>query len=114
MAAEIITDLIVVGIIVVSGLLALFQGLVKEVLSIGAWIGAVYATIYGFQAARPIFKSIMPWPEAVDIATGAGLFIGSLILLSVAAHFISKLLHKAGAVITNNLLGTQTEEMRKE
>jgi membrane protein required for colicin V production len=105
MAPEIITDIVVIGIILVSGLLALFQGLVKEVLSIAAWVGAIYATIYGFAPARPIVKDIVPWPEAVDLATGTILFIGSLILLSIGAHLISKILHSAGAGVLDRTLG---------
>jgi membrane protein required for colicin V production len=105
MAPEIITDIVVIGIILISGLLALFQGLVKEVLSIAAWVGAIYATIYGFAPARPIIKTFVPWPEAVDLATGTVLFIGSLILLSIAAHLISKILHATGAGIFDRTLG---------
>jgi membrane protein required for colicin V production len=105
MAPEIITDIALIGIILISGLLALFQGLVKEVLSIGAWVGAIYATIYGFAPARPIIKDLVPWPEAVDITTGAVLFIGSLLVLSIAAHLISKILHATGAGMLDRTLG---------
>ncbi len=105
MAPEIITDIAVIGIIIISGLLALFQGLVKEVLSIAAWIGAIYATIYGFAPARPIIKDMVSWPEAVDLATGAALFVGSLILLSIGVHLISKILHSAGAGPLDRTLG---------
>ncbi len=105
MAPETITDIVVIGIIIISGLLALFQGLVKEVLSIGAWVGAIYATIYGFASARPMVKDIIPWPEAVDLATGIALFIGALVLLSIGAHLISKILHGAGAGMLDRTLG---------
>lgn len=105
MAPEYITDIVVIGIILISGLLALFQGLVKEVLSIAAWVGAIYATIYGFAPLRPVFKSFIPWPEAVDLATGAALFLGSLILLSIGAHLITKILHSAGAGMLDRTLG---------
>jgi membrane protein required for colicin V production len=105
MAPEFITDIVVIGVILISGLLALFQGLVKELLSIGAWVGAIYATIYGFAPARPMVKDIVPWPEAVDLATGMALFIGSLVLLSIGAHLISKILHSAGAGVLDRTLG---------
>ena len=105
MAPEFITDIVIIAIILISGLLALFQGLVKEVLSIGAWVGAVYATIYGYAPARPMVKELVPWPEAVDLATGTVLFIGSLIVLSIAAHLISKVLHATGAGMLDRTLG---------
>lgn len=105
MAPEYVTDIVVVGIILISGLLALFQGFVKEVLSIAAWVGAIYTTIYGFLLVRPVFKGLIPWPEAVDLATGAALFIGSLILLSFGAHLVSKILHGAGAGTLDRTLG---------
>jgi membrane protein required for colicin V production len=105
MAPEFITDIVVVSIIVVSGLLALFQGFVKEILSIGAWVGAIYATIYGFAPARPTIKDLVPWPEAVDLATGLALFIGSLVVLSISAHLISKIIHGVGAGMLDRTLG---------
>jgi membrane protein required for colicin V production len=38
-------DLVVLGVIVLSGLFALMRGLVKEILSIVSWVGALFAAL---------------------------------------------------------------------
>lgn len=105
MAGETITDVIAIGIILVSGLLALARGLVKEVLSIASWAGAVFVTIYGFSPARPIVGDLISWPEAEVPATIAGLFIGSLIIFSVVSYLVCKILQSTGAGIIDRTLG---------
>ncbi len=40
-----LTDVAVVVVIVISGLLAFFRGLVHEVLAVISWIGAAMATL---------------------------------------------------------------------
>jgi membrane protein required for colicin V production len=105
MAGEIILDIIVIGIILVSGLLALARGLVKEVFSMASWVGAVLVTVYAFTPVRPLVGDLISWPEAEIPATIAILFIGSLIIFSIAAHLISKILQKTGAGVIDRTLG---------
>ena len=105
MAAEHITDVIVIGIVLVSGLLALARGLIKEVFSIASWSGAVLVTIYGFTPAQPIVRDLIPWPEFAAPATIIALFIGSLIIFSVTSHLISKILQSTGAGLIDRTLG---------
>ncbi len=105
MAAEIITDIIVIGIILISGLLAFARGLVKEVFSIASWGGAVFVTIYGFTPAQPIIRDLIPWPEFAAPATIIALFIGSLIIFSVASHLVSRILQSTGAGLIDRTLG---------
>lgn len=90
MEAGNVTDIIIVGIIVLSGVFALARGLVKEVLSIASWVGAVMVTLFAFIPARPIARDIIAWPLGADVATGAALFLGSLFLFSFISHFIAK------------------------
>lgn len=105
MAGEIITDLVVVAIILLSGLLALARGLIRETLSIASWVGAILVTLYGFLPARPHMRQIIAWPEGADLATGAGLFLGSLFVFSFGAHLISKLVQRAGVGMLDRTLG---------
>ena len=45
-----ILDASVIGIMVLSCLFAFFRGLVREVLSLSAWVGAGIVTLYYFPA----------------------------------------------------------------
>src|ERR1700676_3248115 len=81
-------DLAVLGLMFVSGLLAFSRGLVREVLSIGAWLGAAVAAITFLPAVRPLLAPYLPSPEWVDPASYIILFLVSLIVLSLIAKTI--------------------------
>lgn len=83
------TDLIVIGIVLLSGLLAFFRGFVRETLSVGAWVGAAFATLYGFKYVRPYARDLIGVDMIADIAAGAGLFILALVILSVVSSMLA-------------------------
>ncbi len=105
MAAGTVTDLVVIGIVLVSGLFALSRGLVKELLSIASWIGAAFVTLYGFNIARPFMRELIRWPEVADLATGAGLFLVSLFLFWLIAHHLARLVRLTSAGALDRTLG---------
>ena len=49
-------DLVVLGVLAISALLAFMRGLVREVLGIGAWVGAVFAGVWALPRVRPQFQ----------------------------------------------------------
>ena len=63
-------DLIILGVIGLSTLLAFSRGFVKELLSILGCIGAVIATIAFFTPARAIVRQYIAEPLLADIAAG--------------------------------------------
>ncbi len=81
-------DIAVLAVMFLSGLLGLARGLVREVLSIGAWIGAAVIGMMGLSTLRPFLTPYMPSPEWVDPAGFVILFIVSLIVLSLIAKTI--------------------------
>jgi membrane protein required for colicin V production len=84
-------DFIVLGIIAVSGMLAFSRGFVREVLGLGAWIGAAAFSYWGTPLARPRFAQWITAPEWAGFATGATLFIGSLLVLALLARWVGEL-----------------------
>ena len=85
-----LADVAVVLVIVISGLLAFFRGLVHEVLAVISWIGAVLATLYGFSYARPYTTELISVPLIADMAAGTSIFLVTLILLSLLTNFVSR------------------------
>ena len=77
-------DLIVLAIIGISGLFAFARGFVREALSIGAWVASGFVAIYGFPTVRPIARSLIGNPTVADIVAGAALFLGALVILTLA------------------------------
>ena len=81
-------DLTVLGVMILSGLLAFSRGLVREVLSIGAWLGAAVVAMTFLPAIRPLLAPYVPSPEWTDPAGYIILFVVSLIVLSLIAKTI--------------------------
>jgi len=100
-------DLVVLGVIALSGLLALMRGLVREVLGVGAWIvAAVVASPYG------VFPYVDPWvrrqisdPTIADAVAMGGVFIVLLIVLSLIASAISNAVQGIGLGGLDRTLG---------
>ncbi|WP_298721076.1 CvpA family protein [uncultured Ferrovibrio sp.] len=100
-----IVDLIVIVVLLLSALLALFRGFVKEVLSIAGWVAALAATYFLFPVARDIARSYIESRIFADIAAGAALFLPTLILCSIATHWISEQVRASAASAVDRSLG---------
>jgi membrane protein required for colicin V production len=86
-----IPDIVVVVFILISALWAFARGFVREILGVGAWLGAALVTLYLFNPVRLYLRSFISVEIAADIAAGVGLFLITLILLSMLSHSISRL-----------------------
>ena len=82
-------DLIVIAIVMLSALFAFFRGLVREVLSIAGWVGAAAATLYGFKPLQPVVRKLVGIDLLGDMLTAAGIFVVSLVVISVLSHSIA-------------------------
>ena len=84
------TDIAVIVILLLSALLAFARGLVREVLSVGAWVGAAFATLYLFPHVLPMVQQIVAKELIAKAVAGLGIFLVALILLSIISHQLSK------------------------
>ena len=82
-------DIIVIGIVVLSGVFAYSRGLVREALSIAAWVLAAIGAYYAFPYAIPFFDRFLPKGAVADTAAGAAIFIVALIVLHVIARSLA-------------------------
>lgn len=100
-AVDIIVAVVMLGLAAFS----FFRGFVHQVLAIGAWIGAVAATFYGFGVARPFFRSHIDSALGADLATGVCLFLVSLLALSIATKAISDRVRRSALNSVDSSLG---------
>ena len=91
--------------LIVSGLLALVRGFVKELLHILAWIGAAIAAIKLFPFAQPHVRSILQPDLLADLSTGAGIFIIALIVLSLVFAAIGRRVRESDIGMLDRSLG---------
>lgn len=99
-------DLVVIGVMVLSCLFAFFRGFVKEVLSLGAWIGAGIITLYYF---RDVAEMIKPHVKQEMVAGGLatlGLYVTALLAFSLFNGMIVRMMKEGGDIgILDNTLG---------
>ncbi len=100
-----ITDIIVIVILLLSGILAFVRGLVHETLSIGAWIGAAAVTLYLFPFAQPIARDYIAIELAADITAGVSIFLVALILFSILSRALSRQVQESSLGALDRTLG---------
>jgi membrane protein required for colicin V production len=98
-------DLIILGVLALSALLAFSRGFVKEMLSILGWIGAVVATIMLFSPVRVHVRQYITEPLLADIATGIGIFVITLFLCGLVNHWLSGHVRNNGLGALDRSLG---------
>jgi membrane protein required for colicin V production len=82
-------DIIVLAVMLLSGLLAMIRGFMREILSIAAWGAAAIATLYGFPKLLPTAKQYFNNDTVATVAVIAGIFLGTLIVATVITSRIS-------------------------
>ena len=70
-----IIDICFVAILVISGILAYIRGFVREVLSVAAWVGAAFVTLYGYPHLQPFARAHIENRMIADVAAGGIEFI---------------------------------------
>jgi membrane protein required for colicin V production len=84
-------DIGLIAVMLVSGILAMVRGFMREVLSIAAWVIAALVTLYGYAKAVPYANEYI---SNELIATGvavAVLFLGTLLVVSLFTVKVSDL-----------------------
>lgn len=87
-----ILDLVLLAVMLVSGLLAMVRGFMREVLSIAAWGAAAIVTLYAYNKLLPTAKTYINNDTIASVAVIAGVFIGTLIVVSIITVRISDMI----------------------
>jgi membrane protein required for colicin V production len=98
-------DIIVIAVIAISAIVAFLRGFVREVLTVGSWLGAALVTLYGYGAVKPHFEQWISNKLAADIAGGLALFIGSLIVFSIISHMVARFVRGSALTAVDRSLG---------
>jgi len=116
-----ILDIVVVAILLISSVVAFLRGFVREVLTILGLAGAAATALIAgpklapgiegwFLGDRPAdtedkLWDFIPYDIAAMVVAYAGLFIVTLILLSIISHYIAKSVHALGLGPVDRSLG---------
>ena len=85
-------DIFLIVVMLVSGLLAMVRGFMREVLSIAAWAAAAATTLYFYARLLPLAKQYFNNDYVAAGATIGGLFLGTLIVVSVLTVRLSDMI----------------------
>jgi membrane protein required for colicin V production len=84
-------DIFLIVVMLVSGLLAMVRGFMREVLSITAWVLAAGVTLYSYSKLLPLAKQYFNNDIVAAVAVVGGVFLGTLLIVSVLTIRISDL-----------------------
>ncbi|MBN8959700.1 MAG: CvpA family protein [Rhizobiales bacterium] len=87
-----ILDLVLLAVMLISGLLAMVRGFMREILSIAAWGTAALVTLYSYQKLLPTAKTYITSDTLASVAVIAGVFIATLIVVSIITVRISDMI----------------------
>lgn len=84
-----VLDIVLLVVMLLSGLLAMVRGFMREILSIAAWAAAAIATVTLYQRLLPTAKQYFTSDMIATAATVGGIFIVTLIIASIITVRIS-------------------------
>lgn len=85
-------DLILLVVMLVSALLAMIRGFMREILSIAAWAAAALATVYLYSRLLPFAKQYFNNDIVAAAAVIGGVFLGTLLIVSIITVRVSDMI----------------------
>jgi membrane protein required for colicin V production len=82
-------DIILLVVMLISGLLAMIRGFMREILSIGAWGVAALVTLYSYSRVVPIAKQYISSDMVATGASVGAVFLLTLLVVSIITVRIS-------------------------
>src|SRR5688572_8642613 len=98
-------DYLIIGIVLVSAVIGLFRGFVKEIISIVTWIAAFFVALYFTEFVSQLLENSITTPSLRKAVAGAGLFVVVLLIGGLINFLIGKLVLKSGLAGTDRTLG---------
>jgi membrane protein required for colicin V production len=98
-------DLVVLSALGLFAIFGLLLGFVGVVLLAARWVGASLITMWGFAPAQKLLRGLIESPLIADIVAGVGLFVVSLVVLSIVSHGIGNLIRKSNLNALDRTLG---------
>ena len=98
-------DLFIIGIVVVSSLISLLRGFVKEALSLAAWVAA-FVIAWRFNGGMGSFLQGFIANKNLQFIVGfIFLFVLTMLIFAMIMYFASKLIQRSGLSGTDRAIG---------
>ena len=77
-------DVILIGVMLISAMLAMIRGFLREILSIAAWVIAAAVTLFSYGRLLPLAKGYVNNDIIAAVVVVAGTFLLTLVVVSAA------------------------------
>jgi len=98
-------DIVILAIIGISALVSLLRGFLREVLSLLAWVLAFWVAFTFAPLVAGVLDPYVEVPSIRFLLGFAGLFVTTLLAVSLLGHIIVKLVNQTGLTGTDRMLG---------
>lgn len=98
-------DLAILVLVAMSAGLSFMRGLVREALGLAAWAGAGYISYVGIDYAVGPVRDLVGNEQMAVIIAHAALFLGALLILTVATSVLAQIMHNLGLGALDRTLG---------
>jgi membrane protein required for colicin V production len=98
-------DIGILAIVLISGLISLVRGFVKETMSLIIWVTAFVVAITFGDTLAVYLVGMIELPSMRQLAAWGGLFIGTLLLGAILNFMLGKLIDSTGLAGTDRTLG---------
>jgi len=98
-------DYLIIGIILLSSVISIVRGFIKEVLSIASWALSLWVALMFYSHVATLLVDYIDTPSIRLLTAFLSLFIVTLILGALVNHLISEVVDKTGLTGTDRALG---------
>ena len=98
-------DLTILGILILSIVVSLFRGLIREVLSLLIWVGAFWLAWTFVDKGANWLESFIELPSARHLIAFVALFLAALIIGGMINYLVGKMITKTGLGATDRFFG---------
>ena len=100
-----VADVIVVSIIVISAVISLFRGFVREILSLVAWVVAFWCAFSFAEQAATLLTAYVSVATVRLVLAFISILVVALILTGLVNYLIGRLIDETGLSGTDRVLG---------
>ena len=98
-------DVVIISLVVLSAILSLFRGFVKDALALITWLVALWVAMAFYEELAAWLSQWIAVPSAQKVTAFALLFICVLLLGAMVNYLAGKLVDKTGLTGTDKMLG---------
>ena len=98
-------DIAILAVIVLSSLISLVRGFVKESISLATWLAAGFIALTYYLVLTDLLLPYIESPTLSQVAAFAILFLATLVVGAIINFMVSQLVSKTGLSGTDKMLG---------